>query len=79
MLTLDSPRLRFNRGYHDGAQTARERWPYRCTHFDKVWLAAFQAGYNDQRNGVYSEDSSAAWLEYQVPAAKLSRKMAKYR
>jgi ribosome modulation factor len=75
------PRIRFNWGYHDGANAAKQKRPYKYKHFDKVWLAGWQAGYEDERAGNYRESSDAAWSAARkknprgvsVPAAQMQQ------
>lgn len=61
--TLDSPRFRFNSGYHDGASDVNHRRRVKNVrgHFDKVYAQGYEYGVEDARNGVYTENSDEAW------------------
>jgi hypothetical protein len=75
-LSLDDPRIRFNWGFHDGAHARRDNlkaWgdveAFSRRHFDRVYGAAYLAGYEAQRAGTYTGNSDAAWQSYR-PARK---------
>lgn len=63
MLDMKSPRIRFNWGYHDGAQTVLRHWRRHNSHFDKIYFQGYQAGLRDAQSGTYVEDSTQAWKE----------------
>lgn len=71
-------RVRFNWGYHDGAQP-HARSVNR--HYDRVYFAGYNAGVTDRQNGDYCDGSTsdAAWKRHSSPAAKMARRMARYR
>lgn len=54
-------RIRFNWGYHDGANDSLKRKWRVTTHFDKTYLKGYDRGFDDQNNGVYNQDSTEAW------------------
>jgi hypothetical protein len=59
-----SPRIRFNWGYHDGANEAkRERIRNVAGHYDKVYAQGYRYGVEDQTAGVYQGNSDKAWTE----------------
>ena len=61
---LESPRVRFNWGYHDGASDflnrRRRKWLNGHPH-DKTYGQGYDYGYEDALRGEYSESSEAAW------------------
>jgi hypothetical protein len=64
---LDSDRIRFNWGYHDGAREIDRPNPNRtpgweARHFDPVYVAGHAAGTADKRNGTYAGNSESAWI-----------------
>lgn len=62
---LFEDRVRFNGGYHDGAQAQERGWTpewQKGKHFDPVYERAYWAGREDKRTGVYDGNSSAAWV-----------------
>lgn len=65
-LTLDSSRVRFNWGYHDGAsdvehdRVTRKR-SMMASHFDKIYAQGWEYGVEDAREGVYTGNSDEAW------------------
>jgi hypothetical protein len=73
-ISLDSPRVRFNWGYHDGASDAQHKRPIREPNI-KGWPAAlnrayrqgYEAGVRDVREARYSGNSDAAWREMPQP------------
>jgi hypothetical protein len=73
---LDSPRIRFNGGFHDGASAflnALRSWGdadrFCARHFDRVYAAGYRAGFDSARAGDYRENSEPAWQAYR-PARK---------
>ena len=60
-MNMNNPRIRFNWGYHDGALAYDLRQGYRYTHFDRQYLAGWQAGYEGRKQGAYTTDSTQAW------------------
>ena len=56
-LKLNSPRIRFNFGFHDGAVAGQ----YLHNHFDKAYLAGHQAGFEARRDYTVNTTSDAAW------------------
>ena len=78
--SLDSPRLRFNGGYHDGADNAetgarridgRHRFNIEDAHFDHAYALGFVAGWDDMRRGDYSGNSDAAWKAFKATGKKI--------
>jgi len=64
MKTKTTPRIRFNWGYHNGANGFNlKNAGYLYTHFDKTYLKGWQLGHRDKAAGNYNENSSAAWKE----------------
>jgi hypothetical protein len=64
---LDSDRVRFNWGYHDGSAEYVQPNHLRGhnwleTHFDSVYVNGWKAGDMDQANGCYEGNSEAAWI-----------------
>jgi hypothetical protein len=66
-LSLDSPRIRFNWGYHDGA----DEFARGCRRdvrvgggIVKAYVDGYAAGVADARGGTYAGDSETAWTEY---------------
>ncbi len=61
---LDSPRIRFNWGYHDAAMDVREGWKIRdmSAHFDRNYAAGYVEGVKDAREGAYEGNSERAWI-----------------
>jgi len=60
-----SPRIRFNWGYHNGANGLNlANYGYLYTHYDKPYLAGWQLGHRDKKEGTYSDDSLPPWKEY---------------
>lgn len=69
---LDDNRLRFNWGYHDGANDFKahsERIDHADhntildTHYDTVYARGYHIGYHIAENGLYDGNSNAAWLD----------------
>lgn len=61
-------RITFNWGYHDGAAAAKSgRVSYHSIDGNKAagknYKAGWRAGFNDFRNGVYSDNSDPAWRD----------------
>lgn len=57
------PRIRFNWGYHDGANDVIKGRRVRSMtgHFDRFYAQGYEAGVDDARAGDYCDDSSVAW------------------
>jgi hypothetical protein len=62
---LRCPRIRFNGGFHDGANEAlRGRVRGVSDHFDQIYAAAYLAGVETAKEGGYYENSESAWQTY---------------
>ena len=66
------PRIRFNWGYHDGASDLKNGWTrldgatvsnIEYKHFDKSYSRGYVEGYYDFKEGIYNENSTAAWMK----------------
>jgi hypothetical protein len=65
--SLDEPRVRFNWGYHDGANDAKAgRQPmWTAPHHDPVYEAGYRKGRSHvEVSDTYTGDSSQAWEQY---------------
>lgn len=64
----DSPRVRFNGGFHDGQHAMERGWTPAwkpAEHHDPVYVAAYFAGQDEfRRNGGSSDKSDTAWDIY---------------
>ena len=65
---LQSDRIRFNWGYHDGAQditlfTERQCKEFESRHFDPVYADGHVQGRDDKRTNQYTHNSEKAWKE----------------
>jgi hypothetical protein len=68
MLDLNSPRIRFNGGFHDGAADA-PRGNFKPggiltpnkPHFDKIYEQGYRAGYLAAHEGQNTDSSEPAW------------------
>jgi hypothetical protein len=79
---LTSDRVRFNYGYHDGAQHQRmngegaslheRNGVSDADHFDQVWIRGFLAGRQDVRLGHNTDDSTEAWEYYGAEACGMT-------
>lgn len=67
---LDETRLRFNWGFHDGAQAQRENWTrpdgltvetIRAGHFDPAYAEGYYLGWHEARSGADTSSSEPAW------------------
>jgi hypothetical protein len=70
--SLNTPRIRFNWGYHDGA-FAKERGLLgnghvadMSAHKDRIYAAGVSAGRADVEHGEYRENSDSAWSAYRA-------------
>ena len=72
--SLDCPRLRFNWGYHDGANDAQKQRARRevSKHPDQVYAVGYHRGFQEASDGVYTNDSSESWAGYSAWRAALS-------
>ena len=65
---LAAPRVRFNFGYHDGADAQRAArrpaWKY-GEHFDTSYEAGYWAGYEAAKLGRPTDCSAAAWQSHE--------------
>ena len=85
--TFDSTRIRYNGGYHDGAQAQRNGWRHKlCSdnlllekHFDQAYAYGYLAGKKDQAEGIYNENSTKAWERDVENYSYLQNKYAPYR
>lgn len=74
-------RMRFNWGYHEGAEEAKRRLT-KQTDFSgqgpsgvvEFFTAGYMHGWEDQCNGVYKNSSAGAWDAYQVECRELQSK-----
>lgn len=60
---LDSPRVRFNWGYHAGASDVLHHRGKKSNpgHGDRIYAQGYEEGYYDALNGEYRESSEGAW------------------
>lgn len=63
-----APKLRFNRGYQDGATDFRlghsKRFDFGTETHAECVRAGYSAGWSDAYQGVYVSDCSAAWESF---------------
>jgi hypothetical protein len=59
--TLDQPRIRFNWGFHDGAEHRRNRVRNVSGHFDRIYAEGYRAGVSAAASGENTESSASAW------------------
>ena len=59
---LESPRVRFNWGYHDGALEASwGKVRSMSRHFDKIYAQGYEFGVEDFHEGKDTSNSNDAW------------------
>lgn len=65
-LSLDSPRIRFNWGFHDGAanhagRSYTDAAEFARKHFDREYARGYLAGFEAAQRGESTESSEPAW------------------
>ena len=63
--------IRFNGGYHDGANAAQNNWQpmwTRGAHFCPVYERGFWAGQADAKAGTYDQNSANAYAAFAAVA-----------
>ncbi len=62
MANLEQPRIRFNWGYHDGAnESKRDKTRDVTGHFDSWYATGYKLGVSDATALAYEGNSDAAW------------------
>lgn len=61
MKTKYPERIRFNWGYHNGANPKIQEFAPKANHFDKLYIRAWYLGKADFELGVYDGTSDKAW------------------
>jgi len=59
-------RIRFNWGYHNGANPKIQTFAPKPNHFDKVYIAAWYLGKHDFEKDKYTGNSDEAWQLYKA-------------